>query len=63
MQNAELADQASPMKKPKQNIAELTRLAHILKEKIRTVKKKSQGRKQINETRPAKYHNWHTPFC
>jgi hypothetical protein len=56
-------DQASPTKKPKQNIAELTRPARALKEKIRSAKKNPKGRKQINEARPAKYHNWHTPFC
>jgi hypothetical protein len=26
-------------------------------------KKNPKGRKRKNEPRPAKYHNWHTPFC
>ena len=56
-------DRASPAKKSKKNIAELTRPARAIKEKIRSAKKKPQGRKRVNEARPAKYHNWHTPFC
>jgi hypothetical protein len=57
----ELADRVSPSKKP--NIAELTRPARALKEKIASAKKNPKGRKRKNEPRPAKYHNWHTPFC
>jgi hypothetical protein len=50
-------------KKAKQTIAELTRPARALKEKIKAKNQKPQGRKRIHEARPAKYHNWHTPFC
>ena len=45
------------------NIAELTWPARALKEKIRSKKTNPKGSKQKNEARPAKYHNWHTPFC
>lgn len=44
-------------------MAELTRPARELKEKIRAKNRKPQGRKRIHEPRPAKYHNWLTPFC
>lgn len=57
----ELADRDSPTKKTK--VAELTRPARALKEKIRSAKKSQKGRKRKNMARPAKYHNWHTPFC
>lgn len=59
----ELSDQSHTSKKAKQTIAELTRPARSLKEKIRAKNKKPQGRKRLHEARPAKYHNWHTPFC
>jgi hypothetical protein len=59
----ELSDRSHASKKAKQSIAELTRPARALKQKINTKNKKPQGRKKIHEPRPAKYHNWHTPFC
>ena len=51
------------VKKIKGNIPELTRPARELKEKMRAKGRKVQGRKKIHEPRPAKYHNWLTPFC
>ena len=59
----ELRDHTSPNKKAKGEIAELTRPARALKAEIRNKNRKPQGRKKIYATRPAKYHNWHTPFC
>ena len=51
------------LKKIRGNIPELTHPARELTEKMRAVKCKAQGRKRINEPRPAKYHNWLTSFC
>ena len=51
------------LKKIKGNIPELTRPARELKLKMRAEKRKAQGRKRIHQPRPAKYHNWLTPFC
>ena len=60
----ELEDAADPsVKKIKTRVAELTRPARSLKETIHTKNRKPQGRKQKNKPRPAKYHNWLTPFC
>jgi hypothetical protein len=51
------------LKKFKGNIAELTRPGRGIKKKMRAEKRKPQGRKKKNDSRPAKYHNWLTPFC
>lgn len=51
------------LKKIKGNIPELTRPARDLKGKMRAENRKPQGRKKKHEPRPAKYHNWLTPFC
>jgi hypothetical protein len=60
----ELNDSTDPsIKKMKQNIPELTRPARDLKEKIHAQNRKPQGRKRKHKPRPAKYHNWLTPFC
>ena len=53
----------STTKKFKANVAELTRLARQLNEKLRAKNRKPQGRKRKHEPHPAKYHNWLTPFC
>lgn len=47
----------------KRNIAELSRPARQLTAKIKDKDRKPQGRKRKNQLRPAKYHNWFTPFC
>ncbi|KAF8226491.1 hypothetical protein L208DRAFT_1301593 [Tricholoma matsutake] len=57
----DLEDQAS--KKAKGNIAELTCPAHALKMKIKNKHRKPQGQKKKHQEKPAKHHNWHTPFC
>lgn len=44
------------------SIAELSRPAHSLKEKFKAKVRKASGRKRKNTERPAKYHNWVTPF-
>ena len=58
------------LKKIKGNISELTCPARELKTKMRVTKMRAEkrtgkapGRKTIHEPRPAKYHNWLTPFC
>jgi hypothetical protein len=58
----ELAEKSSPNKKAR-NVAELTCPARQLKAKIKAATKKPQGCKKQHESQPAKYHNWHTPFC
>ncbi|KAF8234197.1 hypothetical protein L208DRAFT_1157549, partial [Tricholoma matsutake] len=57
----DLEDRAS--KKAKGNIAELTHPACALKTKIKNKHRKPQGQKKKHQERPAKYHNWHMPFC
>lgn len=47
----------------KGNIAELTRPARAIKEKMKNQKRKPQGKKRKNQSRPAKNTNWLTPFC
>ena len=59
-----LEDSTDPsLKKIKGNIAELTRPARDLKDKIHAQNRKPQGRKQKHKPRAAKYNNWLTPFC
>ena len=58
-----LEDTERSAKKFQQTIAELSRPARALKEKERELHHKPQGRKRKNTPRPAKYKNWHTPFC
>jgi hypothetical protein len=58
----ELAEKSSPNKKAR-NVAELTHPARQLKAKIKAATKKPRGHKKQHESRPVKYHNWHTPFC
>ena len=53
----------STSKKFKANVAELTRPARQLNEKFKARIRKPSGRKRKHEPRPAKYHNWLTPFC
>lgn len=53
-----LEDSTDPsLKKIKGNIAELTRPERDLKGKIHAQNRKSQGRKQKNKSRAAKYNN------
>ena len=60
----ELEDTTDPsIKKIKQQIPELTRPARNLKEKMHAHSHKPQGQKLKHKPRPAKYHNWLTPFC
>jgi hypothetical protein len=51
------------MKMIKGNVAELTRPARAIKEKMKNQKRKPQGKKRKNQSRPAKNTNWLTPFC
>lgn len=44
------------------SIAELSRPARSLKEKFKAKVRKVSGRKRNNTEKPAKYHNWFTPF-
>lgn len=60
--DVQLEDDSSS-KKMRMTIAELTRPARALKMKIKAANKKKSGRKKKVPVRPAKYHNWHTPFC
>ena len=60
----ELTDDVEPsLKKIKNNVAELTRPERGFKEQSRIKNCKPQGRKKVLPIRPAKYHNWLTPFC
>jgi hypothetical protein len=60
----ELADTADEsVKMIKGNVAELTRPARAILEKIKNQKHKPPGRKRKNQSRPAKNTNWLTPFC
>ncbi|KAF8193422.1 hypothetical protein BJ912DRAFT_241100 [Pholiota molesta] len=56
----ELADIPSPLENT--SIAELSRPARALKEKFKAAVQKPQGRQRTNLPRPAKYHNWFSPF-
>jgi hypothetical protein len=47
----------------KTKVAELTRPARQLNERLKAKIRKPQGRKKKHEPRLAKYHNWLTPFC
>jgi hypothetical protein len=49
-------------KKEKLPTAELSRPGRALKRKFKAGNRKPQGRKQKLPLRPAKYHNWFTPF-
>jgi hypothetical protein len=51
------------LKSIKGNVAELTRPAREIKAKMKAQNHRPQGRKKRLEPRPAKYHNWLTPFC
>ena len=60
----ELADTIDEsVKKINGNIAELSRPARATMEKIKDQKRKPQGKKRKNPSRPAKHTNWLTPFC
>jgi hypothetical protein len=60
----ELADTTDEsMKMIKGKVAELTRPARAINEKMRSQKRKPQRRKRKNQPRPAKNNNWLTPFC
>jgi len=43
-------------------IADLSRPARSMKEKMQAKKRKPQGRKSKKEKQPAKYTNWHLPM-
>jgi hypothetical protein len=51
------------LKSIKGNVAELTRPAREIKAKMKAQNRRPQGQKKRLEPRPAKYHNWLTPFC
>ena len=60
----ELADTTDEsVKKIKGNIAELSRPARAIKEKMKDQKRDPKGRKRKNLSRPTKNTNWLTPFC
>ncbi len=59
----ELRDDEPSTKKFQQSVAELSRPHRAYREKEREANRKPQGRKRKNVPRPAKYKNWHTPFC
>jgi hypothetical protein len=60
----ELADTMDEsVKKIKGEVAELSRPARAIEEKIKDKKRKPQGRKRKIPSRPAKNTNWLTPFC
>jgi hypothetical protein len=64
MELEDTVDTSDPsLKTIKGSIPELTRPARDLKAKLHAQNRKPQGRKQKNEPRAAKYHNWLTPFC
>jgi hypothetical protein len=44
------------------SVAELSRPAHALKERLREQNRKPQGRKAFRQSQKTIYHNWFTPF-
>lgn len=62
IRNVELAS-IQPSNFTQASIPELTRPARSILAKHKSKTRKPQGRKATKTTRPAKYHNWHTPAC
>ena len=61
IKEVELTDKSSN-KRPRTSIAELTRPARAITQRMKEKTRKPQGRKRKIPIRPAKYHNWQTPF-